>query len=258
MISTMESIEELDPDGQWWVHERPFRHIRAQNVLRKEAYAQLEAAFAKIRDGTTATDKPQLQTRQGYDALMVAMTKQLAAEFAPLFDHRWIALLARLLDLPLLPQVDGGLHHIPMGSRSGWVHNDYCSAWFDAGTEGDVVLPDRTKCDYFTGRPKADAARPREFIRAGTMIFYLDNGDWRPGAGGETGLYPTARAGIGTVTGIPPVSNSLLLFRCSPHSYHRLIANPGCARNSIILWLHETVQHATGVWGNAVTRRKVT
>jgi hypothetical protein len=243
-----EAIPELDPRAEWAVHQRPFRHLRAERVFRPDVYDRLRAEFAALQ--------PQFKTSQPrYDALMVAMGPRLAPRFAPLFDRPWLTLLASLVDVPFIPQVDGGLHHIPAGSRSGWVHNDFCSAWFDDGLTGDVVFPDRKKCDYFTGAPASPGARPKEYVRAATMIFYLENDSWSEGAGGETGLYQASHAELGTMSAVPPVSNSLLLFECSPHSYHRLIGNPGCPRNSIILWLHEPVERAESTWGTAVHRR---
>jgi 2OG-Fe(II) oxygenase superfamily len=255
----MAPLEELDPRGHWFQHERPFRHVRARHVFREDTYAALKREFVAVRDGgpANAEEEARFAKRQpGYDALMVAMDKRLASRFAPLFERRWISFLAQLLHLPTLPQVDGGLHHVPVNSRSGWVHNDFCSAWFDEGGAGEVVLPDRRKCDYFSGSPKSADARPREYVRAATMIFYIENDGWQRDSGGETGLYSSSRADLGAMVPVPPVSNSLLLFECSPHSYHRLLANPGCARNSIILWLHDNVGNAQARWGGAVTRRK--
>jgi 2OG-Fe(II) oxygenase superfamily len=255
----MERLAELDPRGEWSVRQRPFRHIRAERVFREDSYRGLERAFLAIKDARATDANGKLQFRQGpagYGALMVAMHQQLTSRFAPLFERRWINFLATLLDLPALAQVDGGLHHIPLNSGSGWIHNDFCSGWFDAGVTGDVVFPDRKKCDYFTGTPRSSDAQPREYIRAATMIFYLQNDGWQEGSGGETGLYAATRAGLGKMCAVAPLNNSLLLFECSPHSYHRLLANPGCPRNSIILWLHSSVQNAQSRWGRAFTRRK--
>jgi hypothetical protein len=256
----MEAVPELNPDGEWFVHERPFRHVRAERVFRDDCYRGLEKAFGAIRKGgeTGGIATRFERSTSAYDALIAAVSPLVSARFHPLFDRRWIALLARVLDLPVLPQIDGALHEVPINSRAGWIHNDFCSAWFDAGVHGDLIFPDRRKCAYFTGSAKTPDARPREYIRAATMIFYLDNDDWKPGAGGETGLYATSRRDTEEVHAVAPVSNSLLLFECSPHSYHALLANPGCSRKSIILWLHCTVDYAQSRWGRAVTRRRST
>ncbi len=244
-------LAELNPQADWSQYERPFRHIRAERVFREDAYRTLERAFSALRESETRFRHGQA----GYDALMLGMDRELALRFPPLFERRWIELIAGLLDLPALPQIDAALHHIPINSRSGWVHNDFCSGWFDDGATGDIVFPDRRKCEYFNGTPKTEDARPREYVRAATMIFYLRNDEWKAGAGGGTGLYAASRSGLGEMSSVNPVNNSLLLFECSPHSWHALVANPGCPRNSIILWLHSTLENARARWGQSFTRR---
>jgi hypothetical protein len=257
----MEALTELNAEGDWYISERPFRHIRGEHVFREDCYRRLEKAFGEVKiagpEGAKGISRFK-RSATGYDALVAGMNPELSGRFSPLFDPRWIRLLAELLGLPPLAQVDGALHEVPVGSRSGWVHSDLCSGWFDARAQGDIVFPDRKQCSYFTGAPKNAHARPREYIRAATMIFYLLNDEWRRGAGGETGLYATSNSDAGEVQAVPPLNNSLLLFECSPHSYHRLLANPGCCRKSVILWLHSTVAHAQSKWGGAVKRRKPT
>jgi hypothetical protein len=255
----MEKLAELDPLGEWSEFKRPFRHIRAERVFREDTYRDLESAFAALRDADLANPgrAPRFAKGQaGYDAQVAAIDLQLSSQFAPLFERRWIEFLASLLDLPVLPQIDAALHHIPVNSRSGWVHNDFCSAWFDAGVAGEIVFPDRRKCDYFNGAPRTSDARPREYVRAATMILYLRNDGWKVGSGGGTGLYAASRGGYGEMSAVEPLNNSLLLFECSPHSWHALLANPGCARNSIILWLHNSVEQAQSRWGRGFSRRK--
>jgi hypothetical protein len=254
----MERLPELNPKGEWCVYQRPFRHIRAERVFRTDVYQSLEGAFLSLMSAKeiNADGEPGFGQRAGYDALILGLRQNLASHFVPLFERRWIDFLAGLVDLPALPQIDGALHHIPVNSRSGWIHNDFCSGWFDAKGTGNTVFPDRTECDYFTGTPKSPDAQPQEFIRAATMIFYLQNDGWKDGCGGETGLYACSRAGLGEMCAVAPANNSLLLFECSPHSYHSLIANPGSQRNSIILWLHSSVENAQSRWGRGFTRRK--
>lgn len=119
-----------------------------------------------------------------------------------------------------------------------------------------LMFPPRGRCNYFTGQAKVPDAKPKEYIRAATMIFYLCNDGWEQGDGGETGIYSADCETEDTVVKlIPPLNNSLFLFECSPHSYHRFVTNPGRTRNSIILWLHASVQDAEARWGKAINRR---
>jgi len=255
----MDRLAEMNQGAKWYVYERPFRHIRAEHVFRETIYRRVEGAFLALRDNRDLNSGNEAGFRKSgstYDALIFPMSQQFASGFAPLFERRWTNFLANLLNLPAFEHIDGALHHIPVNSRSGWIHNDFCSGWFNADATGDVVFPDRRNCEYFTGTPKSADVTPKEFVRAATMIFYLQNDEWKEGCGGETVLYPSSRPGRGDACPVPPLSNSLLLFECSPHSYHALLGNPGCPRNSIILWLHCSVENAETRWGRAFTRRK--
>lgn len=246
---------------EWWEYKIPFRHLRAQSVLQPEPYQRVCAAFQSILQTTDGGDVGPYRlkrTNPKYDARMLGMTEDLSPSFDPFFSSAWLQMIAGLVGLPLLRRIDGGLHSSPVASKDGWIHTDLCSGWFDESSAELGIFPDRRKCDYFTGKPKTRDANPVEYVRAATMIYYLCNEGWQEGDGGETGLYGSSRMGSQTpVSFVPPIDNSALVFECSPHSYHRFIANPGRARNSIILWLHVTVERATSIWGSAINRRKI-
>jgi 2OG-Fe(II) oxygenase superfamily len=245
---------------KWWGHKYPFRHFRAESVLDVDAYERVSSAFVSILETTEGRNIGPYRlakTNPKYDALMLGMNEDLARSFDPFFSQAWLRELYKFVGLPEVNRIDGGLHSSPQGSHDGWIHNDLCSGWFDESSPEPGPFPNRKMCEYFNGTPKSKGAKPTEYIRAATMIYYLCNDGWRPGDGGETGLYPSSRMGLHTeFESVPPINNSVLLFECSPHSYHRFIANPGRTRNSIILWLHTSVARAESMWGGAITRRK--
>lgn len=227
-------------------------------MLAPDHYGQIASAFTetmhemKARKGVT-------RKNANYDADIVAINHVRADAFAPFFSPSWIDTLYRLMAYPNRGRVDGGLHSSAPGSRTGWIHTDFCSGWFDE--PGDVIttpfFPDRAVCDYFTGRAKRPSARPTEYVRVATLIFYLCNDGWHSGDGGETALYSSGQAGPRTtVELVPPLNNSLLLFPCSPHSYHHFVTNPRLTRNSIILWIHATVEDVVAEWGHSFHRAR--
>lgn len=247
----------MNPAARWCERTYPFRHFVASSVLDSDQYAKVATAFSRIRLGQDPDRSVRLSKSRGdYDALSCGVGASIASRFRPLFDRPFLDMLADIVRIKGVPAVDAGLHHVPQGSRSGWIHTDCCSAWFNGDLSSRKILfPDRRMCDYFTGEPKRTDARPIEYVRTATMIFYLQNEGWKQGMGGETGLYPGSKVSYGGEILIPPVNNTLVLFECSPHSYHRLIANPGQARNSIVLWLHSTAEEATRKWAHGVIRR---
>jgi hypothetical protein len=259
----MENCPEHDGQGRWIAYRHPFFHVRATNVFAPDTYNRLSKEFAGILERSIdgATSGPRMvKSQPAYDALILAINTQISRGFASVFSREWICHLAQLLGLPVTLRVDGALHHIPQGSRSGWLHTDLCSAWFDAtaAVEGDLIFADGSRCNYFTGARRTATAEPEEYVRVATMIYYLNNDHWRHGDGGETGLYSTSRSNLGPTNLIAPENNSLILFECSPHSFHRRLGNPGSSRNSIILWLHATVEFAEARWGNAIRRTHAT
>ena len=79
------------------------------------------------------------------------------------------------------------------------------------------------------------------------MLFYLCNEGWQEGDGGETGLFESVNSIEPCIT-VAPRNNSILFFECTPRSYHSFLANPGLERNSIIMWVHRTMQDAISRW----------
>jgi len=250
------------PGGvQWREHSLPFRHFSATDVFDSKTYKELSHQFTLILETTAGKREGAYKMRPALgnsDGLILGLTDKLASAFSPLFTEAWLRPLAEQLDLKFLPRVEGALHSNPQGSRTGWIHTDCCSAWFDESNSKaeELILPPRGRCNYFTGKAKVPDAKPIEYIRAATMIFYLCNDGWESGDGGETGAYSADRETKDTMTKlIPPINNSLFFFECSPHSYHRFITNPGRTRNSIVLWLHASVEDAEARWGSGIHRR---
>jgi hypothetical protein len=187
------------------------------------------------------------------------MNPALAHQFSPFFDIRWLREIAGVLGIPFVPVIDGALHSSPPSSRMGWVHTDYCSAWFDlsGSRKEELLFANREMCEYFTGRVKHAQAQPKEYVRAATIIYYLCNDGWRTNDGGETGLYnASGMATHAEESRVVPINNTLLAFECSPHSHHRFLTNPRSRRNSLILWLHLPIDQAQARWGKNAHLKK--
>ncbi|MDT4982832.1 MAG: hypothetical protein QOF95_322, partial [Pseudonocardiales bacterium] len=87
-------------------------------------------------------------------------------------------------------------------------------------------------------------------IRAVSLLFYVGNPDWVPGDGGETGLFANIdTAARGPRAAVPPVNNSLVMFECTPFSWHAFVSNVSNPRNSVVMWLHRRKDEAVARWG---------
>jgi hypothetical protein len=227
----------------------------AQNVFKSGLYGQMAAQFQSMLDKGVSDNPAQdrfARTIKGYDAYAMSFTSSLDGPLAFFVSRPWHDMLARFLGIEATGDINGGFHHHEPGSGSGRPHNDLNPGWFvDAPRHDGINVSSYEICDYHTGKAASADAKRRETVRAAALLFYLNNPPWSPGDGGETGLYldpnqpidePTARAA--------PVNNSLLLFECTPHSYHAFLRNHRSGRNSLIMWLHRTKAEVETRWGN--------
>jgi len=237
--------------GKWLEYQRPFRHFRAFNVFTDDVYVALERNFLSLLSGECDARPGFAKTDSRYDALMLGVQSSIAPLFFPLFTREWHDLITHLVGVRATGYVDGGLHHHPIGSADGWIHNDLCQGWFPESNPTDgVVLSDHELCDYRTGEPLSAEVKPLCLVRSVALIFFLANCKWAPGAGGETGLYSTPYDEISQPDAVvEPENNSLVLFECSPHSYHCYLQNHYSERNSIVLWAHSTPEIAAMKYG---------
>jgi hypothetical protein len=243
----------------WWECQRPFQHYRAFDVLRPADYTNAAEAFRALLSGSPSIESHRPGFSRGnskYDAQILAMDLALSQSFRPLLDTPWLESIAALLQLPFHLVVDAALHSSPANSRTGWIHTDFCAVWIDESRqETGLRFPDRRMCEYFSGVQTHRDAQPVKYARAATLIYYLCNDGWVTGAGGETALYSASSdACLAEEYLISPINNSLLLFECTPHSYHRFVSNPGMRRNSVICWLHTPFECTMARWGTTLHR----
>lgn len=231
---------------RWVRRNRPFPHVVAREVFVPGFYASLEAEFARI-----TSEHPEAFQRNmtGYDASGADLDHYRHGPFGVFTGRAWHDMIASVAGVRASGDVSASLHHHDPGSASGWPHNDLNPGWFaaDPAAPGQVVLPADAPIHYQHGiRP--DGVPARETVRAVSILFYLANPPWSPGDGGETGLFRAPRAD-GLAAAVPPVNNSLVLFECTPFSWHTFLSNRVSPRNSLVMWLHRDRQTVVDRWG---------
>jgi hypothetical protein len=243
----------LEP-GCWEFCTDPFPHVRAGRVFTAEFHRELTAAFDAILRGEQWPAWPEACFRRnmpGYDASAADLNGRVGWPFTVFVSRPWHDLFAGLFAMPVNDCMGGALHHHAPGSADGYLHNDFCPGWFAAGGEpGDIVVADCDRCNYCYGTtPAGSSGAVRETVRAIAILYYVNNPEWAPGDGGETGLYRAAGDEVDqAVVSVPPIDNSLLAFECSPHSFHTFRSNRR-PRNSVIVWLHREKADALAQWG---------
>jgi hypothetical protein len=211
----------------------------AEDVFKPEFYRLLAAEFQAIVARYFAKHP---------ETFTFKMPTTPRSPFALFTSMAWHDLIARLMCIDATGDVDAGLHHHEPDGPGGHIHNDLNPGWFvGAGRDGRVNLSNPQRCSYYHGpRPGVEARRT---VRAVAMLYYLANPPWSPGDGGETGLYKSRDDGIKNPSAVvPPINNTMLLFECTPYSYHGFIKSRN-QRNSIIMWLHRSDAEVVERWG---------
>jgi LPS sulfotransferase NodH len=235
----------------WAYYTHPFPHVVARRVLRDGVYAEVDSAFASVlAGGRDAGPAGFARTTPGYDVFSHTLRPGVEGPFALFCSRPWHDLLADVTGIAASGHTFCGLHHHAVGSLSGSVHNDLNPGFFPRAAErSEVVLNDHTRCSYYGGGV-APGVEPVETIRGVAMIFFLHNPPWHQGDGGEIGLYEHAGDPVDRpATAVAPLNNSMVLFECTPHSFHAFIGNRRTVRNSLIMWIHRPPDDVVTRWG---------
>lgn len=233
---------------RWVQRTRPFSHIYVREVFISAFYTRLAAEYERLR-----TEQPELFTEvaQNYGASGVSLAELRDGPLEIFLSRAWHDLIAGVAGVTgVTGDVEGSIHHHPPGSPRGWPHSDLAPAWFRGQPPGEhgVGLPD-PGIDLKTGARTA-GVEARELVRAVAVLFYLGNPGWQPGHGGETGLYSAiGSADPQPAVYVPPLNNSMIVFECTPRSWHAFAGGNTAARNSVVMWLHQPREQAVRRWG---------
>jgi 2OG-Fe(II) oxygenase superfamily len=186
-----------------------------------------------------------------YDAYAHGFQTNMSGALHLFISREWHNLIARIMDVPATGHVNGGIHHHPPGSGDGFIHNDLNPVYFDRDPRSDeVVLPNHSRVSYTVGSVTSAGIRSREVVRCTALIYYTANPDWHIGDGGETALYGSIKQDARYPDSrVPPINNSMVLFNCTPTSFHAFTRNWRSERNSIVMWLHAPPAEMTRRFG---------
>lgn len=231
---------------RWVRNALPFPHVVARNVFTPDFYDALNSEFRRIEREHPETFH---RAMSGYDASGAMLDHYRDGPLGVFVSRPWHDLLAGLFSVAATGDMTASLHHHDPGGQSGWPHNDLNPGWFAepaAGTD-EVRLPHDGQVQYHHGT-RPDAVPARETVRAVSALFYLGNPEWEPGDGGETALYANGAARVPAAT-VPPVNNSLVIFECTPFSWHGFVHNRVKPRNSVVMWIHRDKAQVERRWG---------
>jgi hypothetical protein len=245
----MVELEQTLANRSWLWRRGPFPHVVARDVFTAAFYKLLSDQLVEVLDrGLSDTPKEGSfsRTMPGYDSYGIGFSHATRYPAALFVSSQWRDLMCNLFDVGPTPYIYAGAHHHAVHSHNGFIHNDFNPAWFPRCDPGQLQCPNNALCSYRTGLGILQPNEQVEVVRGVALIFYLLNGEWRAGDGGETALYATSNADVADpIVSVPPIDNSLVAFECTPTSFHTFLSNTRQTRTSIIVWTHRTMEEVS-------------
>ncbi|WP_082599281.1 2OG-Fe(II) oxygenase [Nocardioides sp. Root151] len=240
------SLGDVLAHRRWVRRRRPFDHVVSTDVFTPDFYGQLHDQVQGI------LDDPEMFARNmpGYDASSCELKTHREGPLGVFTSRAWHDTLAGIWGVEATGDVSATLHHHAPGGKSGWPHNDLNPSWFPGPPpkSDEIQMVENDLVDHQRGT-RAEGVEARENVRAVAVLFYLGNPAWSPGDGGETGLFESASAAAhGPSAVVPPINNSMVMFECTPFTWHSFLTNRK-PRTSVVMWLHRTKEDAVSTWG---------
>ena len=238
-------LEELVVNRRWLRRSQPFSHVVASGVFAEDFARELDEACRAV-----TSDRDHLVHFGWYDAYNWGFKAGMEWPLSIFTSAEWCDFIAGAMGVNRTPHVAGGIHFHDIGSKSGSVHCDLNPVYFPAGYDDPVQLPKSDLVSYQHGPKAGSDVEVTEVVRAISLIYYLGNAPWQPGDGGETGLYRYGDDLVVTpVAAVPPRNNSLVMFECTPWSFHTFLSNRRSSRSSVVMWLHRELKEADALFG---------
>lgn len=255
----MFNLADILANRSWLRRTWPFPHIIAQNVFKTDFYTALATQLREILDcGLSESPASGQFSRNipGYDAYGIGFNQSLPEPLPIFLSPTWRDMVCDLFGIGTTQYIFAGSHHHGIGSKSGFIHNDFNPVWFPRSASENIQLPNNVLCSYKTGAGSLQESDKVEVVRGAVVLFFLLNDGWQPGDGGETGLYTSSQSRVSEpAICCSPLNNSLLAFECTPYSFHTYLTNKRLPRTSIIMWVHRTMEEAVKKFGEEKLER---
>lgn len=241
---------ELFAHRRWVRRATPFPHVYARDVFVDEFYQRLAADYLRVRRDRLAEFH---EVNELYSADAISLNKLRNGPLALFGSREWHDLIAGVAGVRGTGDIEGAVHHHPPASPRGWPHSDLAPAWFPGAeppAADETRLPDNSVDIQHGEREPGTPAR--ELVRGVAVMFYLANDpSWTAGDGGETALFAHVHGRHDPTPDllVPPLNNSMVIFECTPRSWHTFAGNNVHDRNCVVMWLHRPKAEAVRRWG---------
>lgn len=229
---TVEELRPLLAAPHWRWRDAPFPHVVAHDVFNRDVYEQITGDFHRLLE-----QQQIVGYNTQHDFYGSSLQRGQCGALELFLSPAWYELFAGLFQVTGPRYLTAGVHRHRPGSRDGFPHND--------------IFPELLSARRADGEVRAFGGRVEgKSVRAVAILFYLNNGRWAPGAGGETALYRDWKDPVDEpVASVPPRDNTLFAFGCNPHSYHSFRANRK-RRDTVISFVYRSLADYRQLWGD--------
>jgi hypothetical protein len=230
----------LTLNSQLTVSSYPYNYIAVEDLFDESTAYGLSTVFNDLIRAGRQIGKVGEVGSLVYEAINTtpSLNDVRSSPIGHLLSHEVKNYIAEVFDIRLDENLMMGMHRHNAPSKPGWTHTDFAVVSFPntpPNFGSQRLFVDGNGVNY------SDDSKDRQpntikTARAIACLYYTANADWKPGMGGETGIYlPDGKT---LVAAIPPKNNTLFAFEISPLSYHAYLGSQTMQRSSFIWWYH--------------------
>jgi hypothetical protein len=224
--------------------DNPFPYILLKNIFNDEVYANMcriaVDTIDKINDIYVASGGQQYGK---IASLNVEDLHETGYGFFASKDFR--DFIAKIFYLKLEKFIATSIHcHDGTESKpsiKGWVHTDMNVCTFDKNPQNNRIYNDLQLADanYASQPTFIEENKYVQTVRSVAYLYYLNNKkDLTDDDGGGTGIYNSSQEN-NPIKVIPPVNNSLFIFKVHPNSFHGVLPAK-FKRYAHVGWMHSS------------------
>jgi hypothetical protein len=221
------------------IYSWPFQHVVIDNFLQQQQITEIVEYFDKLLSGGSASKG--FSHSKLYDIYLHGLAINECKTISEIaFSTKMKSFVESLLETPLTHYTNATFHNNAPRTSDKYIHTDAVPVVFREQEGPEMVGQSLVGTGVQEFLSDNVLPLPKGFVakeRSATAILYLSS-DWKPGLGGETGIFYKSGDRFIECESIAPKFNRLLLFKNSTNAWHNYKACSLPNRKSLIQWFH--------------------